>query len=508
MQLAESIRPWAQDAVDYAALMRQIELQERDASDLSASNVAGSIQKLRYADHPGATQIASAIDTHYRNANVRVAIRAELLQRLVPQPEARSVPVNAVILGSRVRGTSQVETDLGIQLIPTPDRWKLRLNTTGNVTTFSTGVRSSVAVRTRGQANYQSGTEIEISANDVTIRDTEASANGATRLRGIETDFDGWPLLGPLVQSIAESQYQRLSPQANRIANRTLEQRIENEVDQQLNERVDRATDQLTQVLLGPLGRLQLDPKVTDMQTTQERLTARFRVAGDWQLAAYTPRPRAPGASLMSVQVHQSAINNTVEQLIPRGESLGIQELIRQIAQTFGQTDVSTPDDLPSDVTIQFSKTRPITVEIEEDRLWITLRILRLKRADSVDLTQFIVRAAYRPQVDGFNAGLVRDEHLRISGPNLSMRERLPVRTIFNKVFSPNREIPLTVPKLRENPAMEGLVVSQLELRDGWLAMAIEEANEPRVAHHIAGGLTPTGNQESEGNQASGQVNK
>jgi hypothetical protein len=66
------------------------------------------------------------------------------------------------------------------------------------------------------------------------------------------------------------------------------------------------------------------------------------------------------------------------------------------------------------------------------------------------------------------------------------MRERLPVRTIFNKVFSPNREIPVTLPKLREHPAMEGLVVGQLELRDGWLGLAIEAESVPRVAHQGA----------------------
>ena len=253
-------------------------------------------------------------------------------------------------------------------------------------------------------------------------------------------------------------------------------------MDMRIENRVDEAAVTLSEMVLGPLGRLQLDPCVTDMQTTEQRLLARYRVAGDWQLGAFTPRPRALSDSLMSVQLHQSALNNTLEQLIPSDQAIGIRDLIRKSVGTFGNADVEIPEDIPADVTVQFARTRPITVEIEDGMLWLTLRVLRLRRDEGIDLTQFIVRVGYRPEIDGMNARLVRDGHLRISGPRMAMRERLPVRAIFNKVFATTREIPLTVPRLIENPAADGLVVSQLELRDGWLAIAISEEGAARIA--------------------------
>ncbi|MGB1707056.1 MAG: hypothetical protein ACPHF4_04430, partial [Rubripirellula sp.] len=296
------------------------------------------------------------------------------------------------------------------------------------------------------------------------------------------TAYDGWPLVGPLVRSIAEERYRDMAPQANRLANREARARIESEMDARIENRVDETAVALSEMVLGPLGRLQLDPCVTDMQTTEQRLLARYRVAGDWQLGAFTPRPRALSDSLMSVQLHQSALNNTLEQLIPAEQAIGIRDLISKSFGTFGKADVDIPEDIPADVTVQFARTRPITVEIEDGMLWLTLRILRLRRNSGIDLTQFIVRAGYRPEIDGMNARLVRDGHLRISGPRMAMRERLPVRAIFNKVFAASREIPLTVPRLVENPATNGLVVSQLELRDGWLAMAISEEGADRIA--------------------------
>ena len=159
-----------------------------------------------------------------------------------------------------------------------------------------------------------------------------------------------------------------------------------------------------------------------------------------------------------------------------------IHQMLQDAADMFAQSEMQLPDDIPENVTVQFARTRPITVEIEDGRLWVTLRVVRLKRDDRVDLTNFIVRAAYQPQMEGLQAWLVRDGHLRISGPGMSMRERLPVRAIFNKVLSPNRPFRLTMPQMSEHPAMESLAVSQLELRDGWIGLAISKAGAPRIA--------------------------
>lgn len=481
VELARLVRPWAQDAVDYANLMHQIELQEADDLNVVAIELANATQTLRYADNPMANQISDTLDTYYRNANVRLAVSAEMLKRFLPVVENKKVPINTTIMGSRVRGTSQIQSDLAIRLTPSADRWQLLLNANGQVRTDSIGRQNAVAIHTIGRSDFSSDTGIEISKRGVTIDGTEVEVRGSNRLRGIHTQFDGWPLFGPLVRSIAKSRYESLAPRANQIANREMRNRLGGEIDRMLDTKIDEATDRMRQMVLGPLGRLQLDPKVTDMQTTDKRLIARFRLAGDWQMAAFTPRPRAPASSLMSVQIHQSALNNTLEQLVPRGEPITPRELFQNVMQTFGQ-DAQVPDDLPEDVVIQFSRTRPITFEIEDNRLWVSFRIVRISRNESFDLTQFVVRAAYKPKIEGFKASLVRDGHLRISGPRMSMRERLPARTLFNKVLASQREIPITLAGAQDQQRFDGMAISQLELRSGWLAVAFSDETSPRIA--------------------------
>ncbi|MCG8652118.1 MAG: hypothetical protein MI861_19925, partial [Pirellulales bacterium] len=464
-QFAEAIRPWARSAVDYAKLLGHVERQESDAIDLAAIEIANSVQALRFAENPAATEVAQALDTYYRNANVRMAISETMLQKMLPSIDPQAIPVRTQLFGSKVRGVGQVRSRLAVQLNPSANRWSIELRTHGDVRTQSTGFNGPVAVRTSGDSLFTAATPIEVGPNGIHTGQSRVQVSGSTRLRGIRTDYDGWPLVGSLVQSIAASRYESVAPQSNRISNRKIQYQVGNEIDTQLDQRVDEATKRLSRMVLGPLGTLQLDPKVVDMATTQERLLARYRLAGDWQLAAFTPRPRAPRSSLMSLQVHQSALNNTLEQLVPRDEPKSIEAIVNEGLEMFGQPATAMPDDIPDDVTVQFASTRPITIEIHEGEFWLTLRVMRLTRGERLDLRRFIVRAKYVPNLEGLEASLVRDGHLRISGPKMSMRQRLPVRAIFNKVLSPNRPLKLTLPQLVDHPIAKDLAVSQLELR-------------------------------------------
>lgn len=486
--LQSAVRRWAVAPVDYAALLGQLERQESDAIDLGAIDVARAVQSLRYASSPEAIELADAIDTYYRNANIRLAVTDTLINRLIPEVDARVAPVHQRMLGAEVRGQSYVNSQVAVRLIPSPSSWQLQLETLGQVRAATASRSGPVSIRTGSQAEFVSATPLEIGRLSATAGGTVVAVESNTRLRGVETDYDSVPLVGSLVREIALSRYQSLAPQAKQIQQGQIRSAVSSEVDEQVNRQLGEASDRFTRHLLGPLGSLGLSPMVVDMQTTSNRLTARYRIGGDWQLAAFTPRPRAPYDSLLSLQVHQSALNNTLETVLPAGEAKTIEEIATELKELFAVEQLGLPSDeeddhdLGADTVIQFAATRPVTIEIEDDVLWITLRVMRLSREGGIDLRRFIVRAAYRCEVEGLSARLVRDGHLRISGPGMSMRERLPVRAIFNKVFSTRRPLPLTPQGLAEHPAMEGLAITQLELRDGWIGLAIGPEPVPRVA--------------------------
>ena len=83
-------------------------------------------------------------------------------------------------------------------------------------------------------------------------------------------------------------------------------------------------------------------------------------------------------------------------------------------------------------------------------------------------------------------AGLMREGVVSIDGARLTIGDRLPLRAIFAKVFVARSEIPLISDSWRTDAHAEGLAVSQLEIRDGWLAVALAEDTSPMAAEVAA----------------------
>jgi hypothetical protein len=446
------------------------------------------MQALRFANHPDANRLAENLDTHYRNANIRFSISDRLLNHVLPEIPSRSVPVRTTLLGSRVTGVSQIESDLRVRLLPSPNSWELKLETMGQVATRSVGRRGPAAVKTSSVNPFAASAPISVQPTDVEMGRVAVDVGGRAKLRGVETRYDSWPLIGALVRNIAENEYFDQASLSDRIARNRIRSQVAGQIDETLQTQIRSASARFSKTVLGPLTRLQLEPSVIDMQSTNDRLIARYRTAGDWQLAAMTPRPRALADNLFSVQIHQSALNNTLEQLVPQDRMLPINEVLRECLDVLGAGEVAIPEDIPADASVQFARHRPITVEIEDGKVWVTMRIIRFNRGSRLRLTNFIVRAAYVPAIDGLNAALVRDGHLSISGPGMSIRQRLPARAVFNKVLSPNRPIQLTSGELLQDHCPENCQITQFELRDGWIGVAVGRlAPHGRIAGRPAG---------------------
>jgi hypothetical protein len=246
-------------------------------------------------------------------------------------------------------------------------------------------------------------------------------------------------------------------------------ERIDGEVQQQLG----KAKDEFGEKWLQPLKELQLDPRALDMQTTDRRLIARYRLAGEHQLAAYTPRPQAPGDSLLSVQVHESALNNTIEQLGLAEKRSELRALYRELADSFRQPDLEIPEEIPDDVIIQFAAQDPVRLRCDDGRVTITLRIRELKNGRRRRWHNFAVRAYYVPDATQMDANLVRDGYIELAGQRLNTFDQIALRGIFTSVLSRNRPFNLINERLSQDADLRDLQVTQFVINDGWVGVAL-----------------------------------
>lgn len=482
--LASHVRGWAARPIDYAAMLRQLEWQETHAHGPQDPSLAGIVQSLRHS--PGvAGEVAARVNDYYRNANLRLAISDEFLQRMLPSPEPQQRPVRSRVLNADVHGTSHTETQLALQLVPDHQAWRLRLQGTGTVESATRSQRGPVALYNRGRARFEAVTDIAIHRYGAEIAAADVRVAADDSLQRIVTDYDSVPVLGPLVRSIALNGYNQNRNAARQISQRLIREQVATETERTLREQLDRAEATVSRRMLGPLSQLSLQPLVVDLETTQDRLAVRYRIASPWQLASQSPRPRAPRDSLMSLQIHQSALNNLLSRLAPTEAPVSFSDIAQTVVDTFNLPARTIDRELRDDVKIQFAAKDPVTVSLENDRATVTMKVVQMARDGNDGLRYFVVKADYVIAVRNRLPQLERTGVLEIAGPRLGMADRVAIRAVFNAILSNDAPIPLVDSAWMLDPRMADTQVTQVEIRDGWLGIALGPAtsqSSPSIA--------------------------
>lgn len=480
--LATLVHPWTVSPVDYLQLLEDIELLESNPTHRCSATLSEAVQSLRFSATPEQAAISQAIAAHYKNANVRIAVSESFVNNLLPKANTIEKPVKQNILGAETRGASVVKTQLQADFKSDDAGWTIALNLEGDVSSQTKSSRNGATFYSHSIANVNAERTIRIRPDGFEVNGKPASVQSSDSLRKFSTEWDSLPIFGDVVRGIAKNEFMEKRPVARRIAQNTIARETDREFDNQLQSKIRNSQTQFESRLLSPLQGLSLEPTIVDMQSTEERLIVRYRVASEMQMGANTARPIAPADSLVSVQIHQSAFNNVASQIVTGGRDWTAQELADQIADFLKQPKKQLELEQGEDVRVRFQSNNPITLDFQDGKLWLTLRIESIEQPGRLHIKNFVIHAAYTPTVKGLWAGLERDGTVSVEGPKLSSRDRLPLRTIFTKVLANQEAIPVVADWIIEDERAKGLAVSQLVLRDGWIGIAISQEDSPHIA--------------------------
>ena len=129
--------------IDYPRLLDDMEFYENTRSAEAAHRIATTCQMIRRSDNENLAKLAEILDQHYRNANLRVAVRDDLLNRLLPQQEDFEDEINENIVGAYVYGSAWGTVQMRTVLIPDQSRWRFGLEVEGVVESQTTADRKS-----------------------------------------------------------------------------------------------------------------------------------------------------------------------------------------------------------------------------------------------------------------------------------------------------------------------------------------------------------------------------
>lgn len=481
-------RLWVSQPVDYPYLLELLERHEQWGDDQDEAAVAQQSRMLLWSPDERRVELGELLEAHWRNANVRVAVSGELINRLLPPPPpGMQQPVNDRIRGARVFGRSEAHTDgLFVRLLPDRTRLRLGLEARGLVASETAAASGPVRIFNEGLARFRVRKSLTIDHSGMSASQAEGEADSNTVMTGMETEYDGYPLVGALVRSIAMQQAEIESGPAKWEVEQKVAAQASQRLDEAVQQKLIAAERDFQQKVLLPLRRLDLDPAPIEMQTTAERLIVRYRLAGDDQLAAYTPRPQAPSNSLISLQLHQSVVNNSASKLNLAGRRATLEEHFRALADAIGRPEAEIPEDMPQGITVEFARRDPLKIEFVDGRVLLTMRFAEISAKGGGRWTNFWVRGEYVPEVDGLQATLAREGIVYLDSleghPRLTLGERFALRSIFTKVLSKKQKLQLMPEKIQTNEKLQDLWISQFVIEDGWIGAAL--APEP-VRRHL-----------------------
>lgn len=483
----EAANPYLRGALDQlpegaetTGISNELEKYEATRDPRLGRFVALQAQALKTSPSTVDRSLGDAIEQHYRNANVRVAITAEMLNRLAGQKHEETAPVHEQLAGTFVHGKSNIRSDSQVLLDPSNDEWQIKLSAKGTVESTTFANSGPVHFRSRGNAEFSGEKTIVVNDTGVHLLRSGVSATSHNRLLGVTTDYDWVPILGDMARDRALQEYwsrrgrvkSRMESQVELQAREKLDEQTRDAVAQIQQQTYDRFASQLDQ-----FG-LKLTP--IEMRTTTDRLVARVRVAGDKQLGSHTPRPRALSDSLASAQIHETAFTNLAVTLGLDGKRYTAPELQKMLREKFPQAAAKKPMATHADTVFQFAQDDAVRVRINDGRLELTIAFASIEY-DGETMPDVQVHAYYVPKVDGLNAEMVRDGTLGIEG-HLGSTERAQLHNMFNRVLPPERHLPLVHVDNPHDQRFEGLMITQLVLEDGWMGLAVGPTTESRTA--------------------------
>jgi hypothetical protein len=305
-----------------------------------------------------------------------------------------------------------------------------------------------------------------------------ANVDNQTRLAGMETDFDSIPLLRNLVRNYALSQHGEKQGQARQEVEVKVASRAEQRLDAEVNARLLQAESDFHKRFVAPLEKLGLDRTVIQLATSKDRLTARLRLGRPDQLGAHTPRPLALSNSLASLQIHESALNNTLDSYELAGRTFTLPELYQWISQRLGRMPVKLPDDLPENVVVTFADEDPVRVRCHQGRVEVKLAIAELDQGERF-WHDFEITVYFRPRYEGLRLAFVRDGAIELGGEGHAGRTEIVLRGIFAKVFSQRRKLEVAPQIGPDRPALAALEFSSAVVDNGWISITVADRAKP-----------------------------
>jgi hypothetical protein len=343
-------------------------------------------------------------------------------------------------------------------------------------------MKGPARVRSAGTTDF-SGTKIVFVRPDgYHLEPCAIDAESHNQLVGVTTDYDWMPLVGNVARDRAREQYAEKQRWVRGLTESRVSSEAGESLDRETYEAMQRAQERFHDRFTQRFDKSGIKLTTIEMKSTPERLVARLRIASDDQLGSHTPRPRALSDSLASIQLHETAMNNLASTLGLDGQRLTAQELVEKLRREFPNMVLKDVEESRRDTVFQFVPKDAIQFHVENGELEMRI-VFDGVELDGEAMNNVTIHSQYSPAVAGLGVDLVRKGSLGVEG-ELSAAERARLHNIFKQVFPPEQRLQFAHFNV-EDHRLDGLMITQLVMEDGWIGIAIGPEVSNRTAERF-----------------------
>jgi hypothetical protein len=259
-------------------------------------------------------------------------------------------------------------------------------------------------------------------------------------------------------------------------------------MEQAVTAALQKAKAELDRLIVGRFAAWSLEPQPVEMCTTEDQLILRYRLAGFDQMAADTPRPAIDHRSAVSLQLHESAINNGLSRLDLNGRSFTVDSLVEHLNAKLN-LQWKTADEEQHAVELEFAPYDPIRVDFDDDAVVLSMHLKRLQIDRGKAWRNVTIETRYDALFDGFYLSLKKVGGVRASGSRIRVREEIAIAAIVDRLLNDEYRFSLLPPAYEDEFASIGIQLNHIGLDDGWLSVVYDhgeaapsqETSVPRV---------------------------
>lgn len=457
-----------------------------------ASDLRHAFARVRFVSADGGERVASSLQNRLFNYNLRLLVTEDFLNRLMSQNRQETGPVSDCILGATVSGCQITNTTVNVDLKPSNNtaRFDLRLN--GHIQSNTQGVTPQATVWTFGNHVFTASKEINFDGDRFSTLPATISVSPNNTTTGVATKFSGIPILGGIANKIAAGEVEKRRGEAESIA----ASRVQDGVLPRFNSEVDAsfasAGDQLNRELFSGLRNAGLFPDSYSYQSTDRLLTMNARLMSKDQIGAGVPESSLMTATGATALLHETVLNNAIDQMGIAGQTLTEAELRAKI-EDFLTKALNRPfkfeappadqSALPADEkpgeeekslsAIIFAPTDPIRLRVVDGELQIVIRAgFKREGQDDIPTREITVPISFDVEGTKINARRGNVIVAAAEGQGGGIQINAVVRKKIQSVL-PDRAVDSKI-ELKAPDKTVVAYVTKIRLVDGWVAISID----------------------------------